>query len=285
MASTWRIFLVTGSTVAAMAVLSPAQAEEILTQPSTMAGYAQTMSAVAESDASLEVIEAPDLEMNGHLTNSSESAIIYEGSQGAELSDEAIESTKSVDEPLDLTSVAPGAFIVDEAVSTAAATFFAATEVAETSETEADGQQVAQVTRPLFRGAPPFYIGIGGNIGIVDSDESAVGDFGFNIISKISLGPRFSVRPVGSFSEDDVSVAIPVTYNFNPFDVGDFNLYPAAGVGVDIGDDIALLVNAGLDVPISRRFTVNGQFNIRTTDDFGVGLSLGVAYNFPFFFE
>ena len=159
------------------------------------------------------------------------------------------------------------------------------TELAEAAETVAQGEEVAQVTRPLYRGVTPFYIGVGGNIGIVDSDKSAVGDFGFNIISKISLGPRFAVRPSVQFSEDEISVAIPVTYNFNPIDVGQFSIYPSLGGGVDIGDDVGLLINGGVDIPISRAFTLNSQINWRVSEDTGVGLSLGVAYNFPVFFE
>ncbi|MEM0981140.1 MAG: outer membrane beta-barrel protein, partial [Cyanobacteria bacterium P01_H01_bin.58] len=146
-------------------------------------------------------------------------------------------------------------------------------------------QEVAQVTRPLYRGAAPFYVGVGGNIGIIDSDESSVGDFGFNIISKVSFGPRFSIRPTIGISEDDVNFTIPLTYNFNPIEVGEFNMFPFAGAGADISDEVGLLINGGVDIPISRDFTLNGQLNWRTTNDTGLGLSLGVGYNFPFFFE
>ncbi|MEM1293300.1 MAG: hypothetical protein AAGH67_17705 [Cyanobacteria bacterium P01_H01_bin.162] len=166
-----------------------------------------------------------------------------------------------------------------------AATLSTGTELAEATETVAQSEEVAQVTRPLYRGVTPFYVGFGGNIGIVDSDKSAVGDFGFNIISKISLGPRFAVRPSVQISEDEVSVAIPVTYNFNPIDTGRFSIYPSLGGGVDIGSDLGLLINGGVDIPISRAFTLNSQINWRVTEDTGLGLSLGVAYNFPVFFE
>ncbi|HEY9888948.1 MAG TPA: outer membrane beta-barrel protein [Candidatus Obscuribacterales bacterium] len=145
--------------------------------------------------------------------------------------------------------------------------------------------EVAQVTRPLYRGVSPFYIGVGGTIGIVDSDDSAVGDFGFNVFGKISLGPRFAVRPMLQFSEDDFNVAVPVTYNFNPLDIKGVSVYPSLGAGVDFGDEIGLLINGGIDVPISRQFTLNSQLNWRVTDDTGLGLSLGVGYNFPVFFE
>ena len=57
------------------------------------------------------------------------------------------------------------------------------------------------------------------------------------------------------------------------------------GGGIDIGSDLGLLINGGVDIPISRAFTLNSQINWRVTEDTGLGLSLGVAYNFPVFFE
>lgn len=256
--------LLTGSVAAALLAAVSVQAEEIPAQPTTMADAVKTVSPAVESDTATAV----DSETAGHVAN--------------ELSTEVILQATPAKQPVDVATLDASAPATDEVVSTSADSFFAASN---TPEAVAQSQDVAQVTRPLYRGVAPFYVGVGGNIGIVDSDESAIGDFGFNIISKISLGPRFSVRPTASFSEEDVSVAIPLTYNFNPLDIGQFDIYPSAGVGIDIGDDIGLLVNGGIDVPISRQFTVNGQVNWRATNDIGLGVSLGVAYNFPFFFE
>lgn len=179
----------------------------------------------------------------------------------------------------------PPAF--DGTVSTSAETLLAEAPTA-TETVNGEGTEVAQVTRPLYRGITPFYVGLGGNIGIVDSeDESAIGDFGFTVISKVSLGPRFSVRPSFIVSEDETSLSVPLTYNFNPIQAGDLPLYPSAGVGADIpfDGDVGLILNGGVDVPISRQFTLNAQTNFRITDEFGMGLILGVGYNFPFFFE
>lgn len=278
MVSIRRIFLLAGGAVTALAAF-PAQAEEVLTPAPTMTGYTEAVFAPSSSRVSFDTFEPSSLEMTGHLTSGADSAIIYEG---RELSTETADSVKAADQSLSAIAVDPEAISFEETVSTSAEAFFEETETAQVPETQSEDQRVAQITRPRNQGVAPLYVGLGGNIGIVESDESAIGDFGLNIISKISITPRFAVRPLASFSEDDVSVAIPVTYNFDPLEVSGFNLYPSAGLGVDIGDELGLLVNAGVDLPISSQFTLNGQLNFRTTSDFGFGLSLGVAYNLPF---
>lgn len=295
MASIWRASLLTGTVAAAIIATVPAQAKETLVKPLATKDSTETLFTPIESEVTAEVAEATSLETPSSLISESELETASETASAdgdvseTTLSETTIEVNQLANQPLDIATFDSAELTFDGAATSAEA-FFEATETAETSETAADedGQkvaQLAQVTRPLYRGAAPFYVGIGGNIGAIESDESAVGDFSFTIISKISLGPRFSVRPLGSFSEDDVSVAIPLTYNFNPIDIADFNLYPSAGVGVDIGDEIGLLVNGGVDLPISRDFTLNGQINWRATSDTGLGISFGVGYNFPFFFE
>jgi hypothetical protein len=58
-----------------------------------------------------------------------------------------------------------------------------------------------------------------------------------------------------------------------------------AGIDVPFDQEVGLLINGGVDIPISRQFTLNAQTNWRVTSDFGLGLTIGVGYNFPFFFE
>lgn len=149
------------------------------------------------------------------------------------------------------------------------------------------GQQIAQETRPLYQGVTPFYVGVGGNIGIIESSESATGDFGFSVISKVSLGPRFALRPSLVITEKRTSLTVPLTYNFSPIEVGGVNVHPFLGAGIDVPFDqeVGLLINGGVDIPISRQFTLNAQTNWRVTSDFGLGLTIGVGYNFPIFFE
>lgn len=272
MVSIRSISLAAGSAATVALILSPAHAEEMPAQVPTMAEATGNLSAPAEANSP----EATDLDVptaasHYSISSAAEAVVVAEQAEQKAVNVEAIETS--------------GLIYGEDQPSTTAATFFEAPEAEGISDTAPQAEQVAQVTRPLYRGVAPFYVGVGGNIGIVDSDETAVGDFGFNLISKISLGPRFSVRPTATFSEEDVSVAVPLTYNFNPLDLGEFSVYPAAGVGIDIGDDIGLLLNGGIDVPISRQFTLNGQLNLRATNEVGLGISLGVGYNFPFFFE
>lgn len=150
-----------------------------------------------------------------------------------------------------------------------------------------DSVELAQSTRTLYQGVSPFYVGVGGNIGIGNRDETGVASFGFNVISKIGLGPRFALRPSMTVTNQSTSFVVPLTYNFNVFDAFGFRMQPYVGAGVDIptGADIGLVLDAGVDVPISRDFTLNAVSNFRVTGGFGLGISIGVGYNFPFFFE
>ncbi|MGG6238485.1 hypothetical protein ACQ4N7_07565 [Nodosilinea sp. AN01ver1] len=149
-----------------------------------------------------------------------------------------------------------------------------------------DSIDLAQTT-PATVSVSPNYLGVGGNIGIGNRGESALSSFGFNVISKISLGPRFSLRPGATITNDRSGFTIPLTYNFNTVSYGGFLAQPYVGAGVEIptSGNLGLLLNAGADVPISRNFTLNGVANFRVTDGFALGISLGVGYNFPFFFD
>lgn len=271
MFSLHRLYWVAGGTAAALVAAMPAQAEEISSSVTQAADTA---------DLSLQVDQNLEIAPTGFEMGDALSDLLVETESLAFGSQPTESTVQNLDDYLAETTLA-----TDEAIATSANAFFEGVETADAHETTEDGQEVAQVTRPLYQGRAPFYVGVGGNIGIIDSGNSAVGDFGFNIISKISLGPRFAVRPSLQFSEDDFNITLPITYNFNPLEFANFSVYPAIGGGVDFGDDIGLLINGGVDVPISRDFTLNGQVNWRVTNDTGLGVSLGVGYNFPIFFE
>lgn len=140
---------------------------------------------------------------------------------------------------------------------------------------------------PAAVAVSPAYLGVGGNIGLGNRGNSALSSFGFNIISKISLGPRFSVRAGATATNDRWGFTIPVTYNFNTTSFAGFVAQPYVGAGVEIptSGDVGLLVNAGADIPISSNFTLNGVANFRLTSGFALGIGLGVGYNFPFIFD
>jgi opacity protein-like surface antigen len=157
----------------------------------------------------------------------------------------------------------------------------------ETAQQVYDETDLAQVSRGSYGEVAPMYLGVGGNIGIGDRDASGVASFGFSVISKVSLGPRFSIRPAALITNQSTSFTVPLTYNFNTMELANFRFQPYVGAGVDIptGSNIGLLLNAGADIPISRDFTLNAVSNWRVTSGFGLGITLGVGYNFPFIFE
>ena len=148
----------------------------------------------------------------------------------------------------------------------------------------ADEAEVAQVRRRRTRNTAPSspnFIGIGGDIGTTD-------DLSFAVISKFSLGRQLGIRPSVLIGED-FAVLAPVTYEFSQFnsDVQGFQVRPYAGAGAsyvesDDEDGFGLLLTGGVDIPVSRRFTVNAQANYAGvfTDSENFGVTVGVGYNF-----
>ena len=148
-------------------------------------------------------------------------------------------------------------------------------------ETIQEPEKLAQArrrTRNAARGSN--FIGIGADFGTAD-------DFTFAAISKFALNDRVALRP-SALIGDDFAVLVPVTYEFNQYaaNVQGFQLRPYAGVGAsytDSDDDsnFGLLLSAGLDVPLSRRFTGNAQVNYSGvfSDDDNFGVTVGVGYN------
>ena len=129
----------------------------------------------------------------------------------------------------------------------------------------------------------PDFIGIGANFGYVE-DVSGV------IISKFSIADNWAVRPSVSIG-DDIAVLAPVTYEFNrSTNVGGARLSPYVGAGISWADehnrdgnadvsDVHILVSAGVDVPVSRRFTLNAQANLGLLNETEFGGTVGIGYN------
>jgi len=152
---------------------------------------------------------------------------------------------------------------------------------------ETDESEVAQVD--IDPGTPTFggdsYIGVAGNLGL--GGDSALGDSSFMVISKIGLTTRIAVRPSVGI-EDDPVVLVPVTFDFSlrPVDAFTERLpiapYVGGGVAISTGDDseVGPLLTAGVDFPITPRFTATAAVNAAFLDDTDVGLLLGIGYNF-----
>lgn len=150
---------------------------------------------------------------------------------------------------------------------------------AQTPATEAP-QEIAQARRRTRNLGNPSnnFVGIGADFGYAD-------DVSFAVISKLAVNESVSVRP-SVLIGDDFSILVPVTYDFPGFstNVSNFSVRPYAGVGAaysdgDDDDDFNLLLTAGADVPISRRFTLNAQANLGVLNDTDFGVTVGVGYN------
>jgi hypothetical protein len=150
-----------------------------------------------------------------------------------------------------------------------------------------DNGDLAQID--VDPGTPTFggdsYIGIAGNLGL--GGDSALGDSSFMVISKIGLTTRIAVRPSVAIESDPV-ILVPVTFDFSirPVDAFTERLpiapYVGGGVAISTGDnsDIGPLLTAGVDVPITSRFTATAAVNAALLDDVAVGVMLGIGYNF-----
>ncbi len=146
--------------------------------------------------------------------------------------------------------------------------------------------QVAQVVDPgrATRGGSS-YIGGGINIGFTsDDDRSALGRTAFTVYSKLGLTQYLSVRPA-LFIRDDVTLMVPITYDFSiarePF--AEVAIAPFAGVGVGVAfgeTTVGPVLTGGVDFPLSPQFTATAQLNVGFFDNTDVGVILGVGYNF-----
>jgi hypothetical protein len=143
-----------------------------------------------------------------------------------------------------------------------------------------DSQELAQARRRTRNTVnSPSFIGIGGDFGYA-------GDASFAVISKFSVSDKVSLRP-SVLIGDDLSVLVPVTYDFSSYstDVAGFRFLPYAGVGASYQDssdneNFNLLLAAGADVPLSRQFTLNAQANVGVLNGTDFGVTVGVGYNF-----
>ena len=120
------------------------------------------------------------------------------------------------------------------------------------------------------------YWGLGGNIGL--DGNTSVGEDAFAIISKIGLTDSLSFRP-SALIDEDVTFLLPLTVDFWGKQVSP---YLGGGLSIATGEDdtVGLLISGGLDIPLSSKFTANTAINVKFMDNTGVGLLLGVGYNF-----
>jgi outer membrane protein W len=84
---------------------------------------------------------------------------------------------------------------------------------------------------------------------------------------------------------DFATILLPVTYDLAPqqsFGDLQFSPYLGGGIAINTGSNSSVgpMLTAGLDIPLSSRFTINVAANLaflRTTD---LGILVGIGYNF-----
>lgn len=174
----------------------------------------------------------------------------------------------------------------DSAVSQAPPTTPEETPQSPEVETEEDGilEEVGEEISPELG-----YIGVGGSLGLI---EDVYGDVGaFAVISKLRFfsideNKDISLRPSFLVGEN-VSLVVPVTFDLRLGGVTVLNTsvqevipYIGPGFTFTTDDDVFYFsLTGGLDVPIGQ-FTTNAQLNLGFLDDFALGLTLGIGYNF-----
>lgn len=170
------------------------------------------------------------------------------------------------------------------AVSTSAAALL----VQSSSQTPGTTSDTAPATVAQFPDVTPgrstrsgsSYIGVGPSL---DFDDA---DLGFTILTKIGLTPRFSVRPSAVTDFDDsATVTIPLTFDLFPEEqIGGLNIAPYLGAGLafSVGDDSDVGPNftAGLDIPLSSRFTATAGINVNILEDAEAAAFIGLGINF-----
>lgn len=126
------------------------------------------------------------------------------------------------------------------------------------------------------------YLGVAGNIGL-SGGETALGEGNVAVISKIGLLRSVSLRPAAVFG-DNTTVLIPLTYDFSQVGIRQFSIAPYLGGGVAINtgnrSDAGPMLTAGVDVPLTSRFTATAGVNVGFVNNTSVGLLIGVGYNF-----
>jgi hypothetical protein len=131
------------------------------------------------------------------------------------------------------------------------------------------------------------HVGAGGNIG-VSGEDTGLSEGGLAIMTRNDLNDVLSIRGTTVFGNTRTDNAIALTVNFPIRSTsGEVQLIPYAGGGLLISskslfNDVIVrgLVTGGIDVPLSRRFTITTAVNVGFTDTTNVGVRLGVMYGF-----
>ncbi len=126
----------------------------------------------------------------------------------------------------------------------------------------------------------PSYVGLGAGF---DFDGA---DVNLAVLSKIGLTSRLSVRPNAVTDFQAAILRLPLTIDFPALaGVGGVGIAPYLGGGVSFGvgeeSDVGPMITAGVDVPLTPRFTGTAALNVDFLDDTEVGAYVGIGLNLP----
>ncbi len=130
------------------------------------------------------------------------------------------------------------------------------------------------------------YIGVGGTIGLSDSDETGLGEGGFSIISRTGFTENLGLHSAAIFADEFTSnLALTVRLPIKSDRSGRTLVEPFIGPGIIVQDgEIDALVSAGADVPLTQDITATARLNIGfPNDETEIGIILGLGYNFKLF--
>lgn len=141
---------------------------------------------------------------------------------------------------------------------------------------------IAQAPSSRTRGGS--YIGGGFDIGL--AGDTALGDSGFVILSKLGFTQNLSLRGLGIIGDGTVLI-FNVTYDFpilqEEFEPLQLSPFVGGGVAFDLEDDrVGPVISGGVDYPINDNFTATASLNIGfiREDETDIGILFGVGYNF-----
>jgi len=172
----------------------------------------------------------------------------------------------------------------DSAASNSAALLAPAQSSADAPATGTVAQFDPDITPDVTPGqatvSSPSYVGLGAGF---DFDG---GDVNLAVLSKIGLTSRLSVRPNAVTDFEAAILRLPLTIDFPALaGVGGFGVAPYLGGGVSFGvgdeSDVGPMITAGVDVPLTPRFTGTAALNVDFLDDTEVGAYVGIGLNFP----
>ncbi len=268
----------TGSSVTPLASEST---ESLTTQTEPTANTLAQVASAAESSATA-TLESTAQVLDAQPTNSELPTLL--AGEIVTIADTSAQQSEVTPTPSD--HAADSAALAPKVTAQASGTDLTVPSASQTPEATSDAAPVAQVTIPEVEPgtatrSSSSYFGIGGNFGI--TGDSAIGNQSLAIFSKIGLNSFLSVRPSALIDFDnDATFLIPLTFDLptiSPLGLG-IGPYVGGGFAASTDDGVGGAIIAGIDAPLTSRFTVNAGVNVGFVGDVDLGVQVGIGYNF-----